>query len=159
MVSMNKLFLFLLAAGVLLTGCVSAPPANPKDTAAKTFQPPAGKAGLYISRESGVASSGILLQILVDGQVACPLPAGTYQYLPLEPGAHLVLLKIASIEKGSLIAGQFRNTSLTRLDAQVGENYYYRASLQMGWARDQLLLTSLDQAAGQKAIIASKHAP
>src|ERR1039458_4660209 len=97
-IKMKTVILIAFIAGsVLLAGCVFSPTTtNPRDSAAKQFQPPPGKASLYLIRD--LAGGGTTLQIVLDGRIAGSLPSGQYQCISVDPGEHVLTLNVASDE-------------------------------------------------------------
>jgi hypothetical protein len=150
----------LLVSAVLLAGCATPPPAsNPLDPTAKQFQPASGKAGLYLCREGGVASSEMILQAVLDGRKAGLLPTGTYQWITVDPGEHVLMINIQSGEQESLPPGQFKYAEPVTFTARAGENYFFRASLRLGWAKARLNLVPVSNEEGRKDVTASRLAP
>ena len=150
----------LVASSVLLAGCTSVPTAsNSLDLVAQKFQPEAGKASLYISREGDVGSSGTMLQMVLDGRMAGSLPTGTYQSINVDAGDHVLMLNIASGEQETMAPGRLGNESQIKFNAEPGKTYFFRASLLLGWGKARLTLMQVDSAEGQKDVTASKLAP
>ena len=149
----------LLVSAVLLAGCATTPVSNPLDPTAKKFQPAPGKASLYITREGDVGSGEMILQAVLDGRTAGLLPAGTYQWITVDPGDHALTLNIQSGEQESLPSGQFKYAVPVTFTARAGENCFFRASLRLGWAKAQLNLVPVGSQEGRKNVTASRLAP
>lgn len=85
---------------LVVSGCVSAammvsPPsvpvaAGPADAKAKRFQPPPGRASIYVMREDTFVGQALLFRVDLDGKVQGKLARGTYFLLTVPPGKHVV---------------------------------------------------------------------
>jgi len=114
--------LFLSFALLALVGCATgvrlASPAA--DAAAKTFQPPAGKANLYAARSGGSSGVNVAFKVAVDGKDVGSIGPGTFLLAALTPGHHYV-----TVSSGI-------NTARTSLDAEAGKNYFYEVTSSSG---------------------------
>jgi len=112
-------WILLLALGALL-GCVTAKLAAPdSDAAAKKFQPPEGKANLYIAW-SGSSLGETPFKIIVDGKTVGAISPGTFVLVELGPGAHTAAA--ASIDTSSKVS----------LSVEAGKNYFLEVTAKSG---------------------------
>ena len=81
----------LLSGAVLMVGCASVPMASPKeDAVAKTFQPVADKAKIYIYRPNAFVAAGLTTFLLIDGKPLGQTGPGTYHMVEVIPGSHTI---------------------------------------------------------------------
>jgi len=141
---MLRLSAFLLvAATVLVSGCASVPMADPAaDSAAKTFSPLPGKAGVYIFRNESMGAA-IKMDIFLDGKKLGESAAKTYFYVPLNPGTHEVM-------------GKAENESRVSFNAVAGRVYYIWQEVKMGMMSARNQLTQVDDAKGRAGVMESK---
>lgn len=113
----GRLFL-AFAATALLAGCAHVPLATPEaDAQAKRFQPPDGKALIYVFRDSLVAAP-TLFPVYADQERVGDLAPWTYYVLEVEPGPHLLAFPF-----------QFGAVTL-RLRVEAGRRYFVRQWLE-----------------------------
>jgi len=115
------LFLAIVAAILLVSGCASVPmaPAS-EDAALKTFAPPEeGKAGVYIYRNSFVGKA-LKKDLHLDGEFLGESANKTYFYRQVEPGEHTISTE-----------SEFGDNAFTFV-AQAGLNYFIRQYIKMG---------------------------
>ena len=112
-------WILTLALGALVS-CVTAQLATPdSDAAAKKFQPPEGKANLYVAR-SGSSFGETTFKVVVDGKTVGAVSPGTFVLVELSPGTHNVAA--ASVETSSKVS----------LNAEAGKNYFYEVTAKAG---------------------------
>lgn len=146
---MKKLTLLILMAGsVFLAGCASVPMTDvSQDSVAKTFQPEAGKAGIYLNRKGAFVGGAVLVQTVLDGRIVGSIAPNTFQLLSVAPGDHYLTT-----------SGQFENAVQAKVNAEAGKNYFFDVSLGMGFAQAHVNLKQIGEEEGKKDVIASKRA-
>ena len=113
---MKRKWLILVGLSVL-AGCMTAPVplASPDaDAASKKFQPPVGKANLYVAWSGG--PSAVHFKVAVDGKNVASIEPGTFYLETLDPGQHYL-----TVSSGL-------NTAREGLNAEAGKNYYYEVT-------------------------------
>ncbi len=75
--------------------------------------PPASMAGVFIYRNTGVMGKALVAPVWVDGQQLGDLPNGSYFYLELKPGPHVLSFRATGGEND------------LRFDAAAGRNHYF----------------------------------
>jgi hypothetical protein len=106
---------------ILLSGCAHVPVASTdKDFRAKEFQPPEGKANIYVFRLKEFFGDGILFQVAVDGSNASGIAPGTFRLFIADPG------------KRTVSVNSNENQDAVEIDAQAGRNYFVDISPKMG---------------------------
>ena len=81
---MSRLSAALLLS-LALVGCASVPMGDPKqDSAAKTFQVPADKAGIYVYRNETIGAA-VKMDVIIDGQNIGETAAKTFFYKEVVP--------------------------------------------------------------------------
>ena len=149
----------LLTSCVLWVGCASVQSSNPLDPAAKKFQPAAGKASLYINREGDMRSGATTLQILLDGRAVGLLPSDTYQWLSVDPGEHVLKIRIASGEQEEMSPGYTKTNPQVKFTVAAGENCFFRANLRFGQMKTQLNLLQISSKEGRIGVQSAIMAP
>lgn len=113
----------ILAAILALTGCVTSPPSSADaaaDAAAKKFQPPAGKANLYIARAHDNLGNALRFKLSLDGSALGTIAQGNYYLVSIEPGAHHIEVDyLLSAEKAVV-------------EAKAGKNYFFEVTATSG---------------------------
>ena len=118
-----KLSCCLLAAGILLSACASAPMASgDRDNEAKKFVPVAGTASLYVARRSEMFGMLIPFKVAVDGKDGGTLAQGAYQMFSVKPGQHRV-----EISTGL-------NSTVLNVEVSAGTNSFYSTGAKAGTA-------------------------
>jgi Protein of unknown function (DUF2846) len=106
-----------------LVGCMSAPSVpmagQAADADAKQFQPPAGKANLYIAW-SNDSSARVTLDVSVDGKLLGPIAPGMFYLATVDPGKHDVSAK------------SMTSSSNVSMNAEAGKNYFYELTASSG---------------------------
>lgn len=141
---MSKLPAALLIS-LTLVGCASVPMGDPKaDGAAKTFQVPADKAGIYVYRNESMGAA-VKMDVIIDGQNIGETAANTYFYKEVAPGKHTVTSKA-------------ENTDTVEVDLKPGTLAYIWQEVKMGvmFARTKLHLVSEQE--GKKGVLETKLA-
>jgi hypothetical protein len=141
---MIRLSAFLLVVAVaLVSGCASVPMADPAaDTAAKSFSPPPGKAGVYIFRNESMGAA-VKMDVFLDGRKLGESAAKTYFYVPVDPGSHEVM-------------GKAENESRVSFNAIAGRVYYFWQEVKMGVMLARNQLTQVDDAKGRAGVMESR---
>ena len=137
-----------LFAGVLLaSGCASVPMApQAEDVALKTFAPPpAGKAGLYIYRNSAMGQA-LKKNVYVDGEFLGETANKVYFYRVLEPGKHVVSTE-----------SEFSDNALN-FEAEADQNYYTRQYIKLGVFVGGAGIEMVSEEEGQKNVLQSRLA-
>lgn len=137
----------MLAGVVLASGCASVPMAPPaEDAALKTFAPPpAGKAGLYIYRNSAMGQA-LKKNVYVDGEFLGETANKVYFYRVLEPGKHVVSTE-----------SEFSNNALN-FEAEADQNYYTRQYIKLGVFVGGAGIEMVSEEEGKKNVLQSKLA-
>jgi hypothetical protein len=136
-------------AAALALGCASVPLAPvAQDSAAKAFQPPTGKANLYVFRPHAFKMSAVTVNVTLNGRALGLLKVGTYVHAALEPGRY-TLLSQSSKEMPVLVV------------AEPGTNYFFEqivedAAVWQSFARTTLV--KVDEAAGRAGVSANELA-
>jgi len=130
---------FLLVSSCLMVACTStATPSkqsNETQYSANTFQPPAGKAGLYIFEEGSLIRADNSHRVFLDGQALGIVSSSSFLYATLSPGPHTVTLE---------------NSKMT-INAVAGQNYFVREKTHLD-AGGQILTSTLSMETPAKAI-------
>lgn len=139
---MMLILLILIAMGI--SGCASRlglPMASPElDAKMKTFPPPeAGKSGLYIFRDSSVGFAIIDAISLDDVQIG-KVPANSFIYRDIEPGAHTLS-----------IPTEFSKYKID-LDIEPGKLCYVNYYIRMGVFRGNGALKVVEENNAKKRI-------
>lgn len=134
--SMKRSFLScstMAMAMAIAVGCQSVRIAPPKasppadaaaDEAAKRFEPPDGKASLYISRNQEAFYDGEPFMVSVDGRPVGYLAPGMFFLVPADPGPHQVSASsLAGFDKveGSMKAGKLYFYALSKSSSAEGK--------------------------------------
>ncbi len=131
----------LIVSGLILLfiGCASIPLAPKEmDLAAKRFEPPEGKANIYVTRTSGIG--GHLLHLVVDGKFIGSIAYNTYFLFEVDPGTHTVA--VLSI-----------NMEFVTLGTEAGQNYFLAVGARMGLVAGQSWIEPLDDEEGREAVL------
>jgi len=142
---MSRTFAAVALAGALavLSGCASVPMADPAaDAAAKTFTPPAGKAGVYIFRDEAMGAA-VKMDVFLDGKKLGETASKTYFYVPVNPGSHEVM-------------GKAENESKVQFNAVAGQSYYFWQEVKMGVMLARNNLSQVDAGRGKQGVMACK---
>ena len=126
--------LLAIGAVVLLATCAGVPTApDNAPGSTQTYQPPEGKANIYIVRPFSFLGAVNLAQVFVDGKLLGSIGVGTYFVVAVDPGQH------------SVVATDPQWNAKVKLTAESGKNYF--CSLAIGFSLDQL-----DEKAGEKTV-------
>jgi len=141
---MSKLLAVLLIS-LALAGCASVPMGDLKlDTAAKTFQVPADKAGIYVYRNESMGAA-VKMDVIIDGQNIGETAAKTYFYKEVDPGKHTV-------------ASKAENTDTIEIDAKQGTLAFVWQEVKMGLLFARTKLHLVDEQEGKKGVLETKLA-
>lgn len=145
---MSKVFsVAMVVCTMMLVGCASVPMTSASlDREAKTFVPEAGKANIYVVRCGGIGTA-VVVQNQLDGRVAGSLAPNTYQMMSVAPGEHVL-----STGPGA------ENVEQVKINAEAGKNYFYKASIAMGWALPRVHLKPMEEQKGRKTVTRLKRA-
>ncbi len=80
---------------------------------ASTSSPSANMAGVFIYRNTGIMGKTLVAPVWVDGQQVGDLPNGSYFYLEVKPGAHVLSFSATGDEND------------LRFEAVAGRNHYF----------------------------------
>jgi len=141
---MSRLFAALLLS-LALVGCASVPMGDPnQDAAAKTFQVPADKAGIYVYRNESIGTA-VKMDVIIDGQNIGETAARTFFYKEVAPGKHTVTSKA-------------ENTDTVEVDLKPGSLAFIWQEVKMGlmFARTKLHLVSEEE--GRKGVMETRLA-
>ncbi|WP_426788246.1 DUF2846 domain-containing protein [Xanthomonas campestris] len=137
-------FVAVLAAILLASGCASVPmaPAS-QDAEPKTFAPPpAGKAGVYMYRNSFVGQA-LKKDIYMDGKRLGESANKTYFYNQVDPGEHTVSTE-----------SEFSDNDF-KFTVQSGMNYFIRQYIKMGVLVGGANVELVSEEEGKKGVLAS----
>ena len=81
--------------------------------AASVATPPASMAGVFIYRNTGLMGKTLVAPVWVDGQLVGDLPNGSYFYLELKPGSHVLSFRPTGGEND------------LRFEAVAGRSHYF----------------------------------
>jgi hypothetical protein len=145
----GKVFAIVMAmiCCLAMAGCATVPMATPEmDAKMKAFPPPEeGKAGLYIFRDSSMATA-IVDDISLDGTVIGRLAINTFMYRNIEPGPHELS-----------IPTEFARYKID-LTAEAGKHHYVRYYMRVGLIRANGALKTVEPSEAQKRILKCKLA-
>ena len=137
-------FVAVLVAILLASGCASVPmaPAS-QDAELKTFAPPpAGKAGVYMYRNSFVGQA-LKKDIYMDGKRLGESANKTYFYNQVDPGEHTVSTE-----------SEFSDNDF-KFTVQSGMNYFIRQYIKMGVFVGGANVELVSEEEGRKGVLAS----
>lgn len=140
-------FISIVLLVVLLAGCAGVPLApDAEDAAAKTFQPPPGKANIYVYRPSAIVASLRTVQIIHQGHTVTSLANGTFAVIKRGEGKHQFAVYLGS---GALV-GQDLDTVVVEVVA--GQNYFIEVDASSSYFSPDVAIRRVDEMAGRKAI-------
>jgi hypothetical protein len=141
---MFKTVMAVLACAAFV-GCASVPMGDPRqDAAAKTFQAPKDKAGIYVYRNETMGAA-IKMDVSIGGQFVGQTGANTFLYKELAPG------KVAVVSKAE-------NTDTLEIDAKPGMLYFIWQEVKMGFLGARSKLQLVDDVQGKKGVSETKLA-
>ena len=124
----------------LLSGCASVPMASlEKDSQAKEFVVPEGKASIYLYRNE-MYGGAIAMTVTLDGKLAGRTGPETYMLWHVDPGPH----EIMSITE---------NEAKLDLDVDAGATYYVWQEVKMGMWSARSQLHEVDEATGRAGVL------
>lgn len=139
-------FMLAVIGLAVLSGCASVPMTSAAlDAEGKKFVPESGKASIYVNRAGGMGTA-VTVQTVLDGRIVGALAPNTYQLLSVTAGQHI--LSTSGLE----------NVEQVKIDAEAGNNYFYRLSLGMGWMTPRAHIKSVDEEEGRRDVLKSKRA-
>ena len=139
----NKaLFVAAVISISLLSGCASVPMASAEqDAAAKQFsQPPAGKAGLYVVRNTFVGQA-LKKTVSLDGKEIGETANKVFFYKQITPGSHTLSTE-----------SEFSDNSIT-FQADSGKNYFAEQYIKMGVFVGGAGLVMLSEEEGKRKVL------
>jgi hypothetical protein len=140
-----KSLIAVAALALSLVGCASVNMGDTKqDAALKTFAIASDKAGVYIYRNETMGAA-IKMNVELNGQTIGQTAANTYLYKEVTPGKHTFTSKA-------------ENDSSIEVDAKPGTLLYIWQEVKMGVLSARSKLQLVDQAQGQKGVLATKLA-
>jgi hypothetical protein len=140
-----KSLIAVAALTLSLVGCASVNMGDVKqDAALKTFSIASDKAGVYIYRNETIGAA-IKMTVELNGQAIGQTAANTYLYKEVTPGKHTFTSKA-------------ENDSSIEVDAKPGTLLYIWQEVKMGVLSARSKLQLVDQAQGQKGVLATKLA-
>jgi hypothetical protein len=118
----NGRWVLLLLATLVVASCATTVPlASPEsDAAAKKFEPPQGKANLFVSRSASQSGVAVAFKVAVDSKGVGSIVPGTFCLVALDPGRHDV-----TVSSGL-------NTTKASVDVDAGKNYFYEVTATSG---------------------------
>jgi hypothetical protein len=131
---------FLLIIAVTLTSCMTATAplaSKQKDSEAKSFSPPIGKANLYLLRSNTWRYAQFSFESTLDGRRLGAVVVGRYIMRSIEPGSHELEI--------------FNNTNGEALhfQANAGDLIFYELKPYAGWDKTKARLQQLDEIKGR----------
>ena len=118
-------------------GCASVPEGSPAiEKQALSFSPPAGRAGLYVTRPPR-SGWGTLIAVSLDFRELGSLPNGYYIFTTVQPGKHALSLSPWS-------------TQLVPFTAESGQNYFF--AVKLGYLGGVPVLETLPQSEGMSSV-------
>jgi len=130
--------LAVISAFAFLYGCASVNKAPAEaDTAAKTFQPKAGVAQVYVYRNETLGAA-LSMPVTVDGKLAGNTGPNSYFKFDLQPGKH----RVTSQGDGSVLD----------LDTEAGKLYFVWQEVKMGMMSGGSKLQLVDAEKGRKGV-------
>jgi hypothetical protein len=128
----------VISAFAFLAGCASVNKAPAEaDTAAKTFQPKAGVAQVYVYRNETMGAA-LSMPVTIDGKLAGSTGPNSYFKFDLAPGKH----RITSQGDGSVLD----------LDTEGGKLYFVWQEVKMGMMSGGSKLQLVDAEKGKKGV-------
>ena len=139
--------LFACCVLTSLAGCASVPLASPEaDAASKTFAPPpAGKAGLYVFRNTWVGQS-LTKSVYLDGQLIGETSNKVFLHRLVEPGQHKLSTE-----------SEFGDNDL-EWNAVAGQNHFFRQYIKMGVFVGGANVEAVGEEEGKKEVLECKLA-
>lgn len=137
---MNKV-LFSTMVAALLVGCASVK-MEPKDASERAKQfaaPSAGKAGLYVYRDSFVGKA-LKKDVWIDGKCIGESAPDVFFYTEVPPGQHTLSTE-----------SEFSPNDLAIL-VEAGKNYFYRQFIKMGLMVGGADLEAIPEEQGKAAV-------
>lgn len=135
---------------VMLAGCMTASvdlAGEAEQKAAQSFAPPSGHANLYVVRDGGYMSGGmVLFRVIIDGRDHGSLAQWTYLVMPVPPGPHNVLSSTAESQEA------------VKFDAEAGRNYFVSIKSRIGWASGRVSVSMLPEDRGREVILKARLA-
>lgn len=143
----RSMFAAVAAVALLASGCASVPMATDNRNAElQTFAaPPAGKAGLYVYRNS-VVGQGIKRAVYLDGQLLGQTANKVYFYRELEPGRHELSTQ-----------SEFGSNDVA-FNAQAGKHYFARQVIKVGLLSGRAGIEMVSEEEGRRNVLASRLA-
>lgn len=129
-----------LLISLSLVGCASVPMGDSNlDAAAKRFQVPPDKAGIFLYRNESMGAA-VKMEVIIDGQKIGETAAKTYFYKEVGPGKHTV-------------ASKAENTDTIEIDLKPGTLAFIWQEVKMGvmFARTKLHLVGEQE--GKKGVL------
>jgi len=134
-----------MTACAAFVGCASVPMGDARqDAAAKAFQAPKDKAGIYVFRNETMGAA-IKMDVSIDGQTVGQTAANTFLYKEVAPGKRTVVSKA-------------ENTDTLELDAKPGVLYFIWQEVKMGLLGARSKLQLVDEAKGKRGVAETKLA-
>ncbi len=145
-----KEILIVSGLTLLFMGCASVPMAPQDiDVAAKRFEPPAGKANIYVTRTSKIFGDPHALNLLVDGEFRGAIASNTYFLFEVDPGTHRVEVS------------NYTSSKVITLHTEAGQNYFLGVGEQTTWSftdRGFVYIQHLDDEEGREAVLGASLA-
>lgn len=137
----------VICLGFALAGCAASVPMASKsaEQASKRFQPPPGRANLYVYRPSQFKLSAVTVSVKINGQSFGLLGVGTYLYADVAPGRY-TLLSVSEEDAPVVVA------------VEPDRNYFFQQEIAFGSSAARTALVSVDEAKGREAVLGSELA-
>ncbi len=134
------------ALTVIVAGCTSATNTpNDFDESAKSFEPAAGKANIYVVRPE-IVGADVTHTILLDGSLVGQLATNSFFLLAVNPGVHV--LSISDNE------GEY--SDMVQLVAKEGLNYFLEVISAVGYP--PVTIATVDDDRGREIVMGARRA-
>lgn len=133
---------FFILGLFLISGCAATVDlAKPElDQAAKEFVPPADQASIYITRKDQFTGGAVLFQVVVDSEMQGAIAPGTYHWISVKPGPHVVT------------ATSMENQASLKVDAVAGQSYFFEVKPKVGWMAARVDIIQMPDPDGRAAV-------
>jgi hypothetical protein len=131
----------------LVAACAASVPlaSQQADLAAKRFQPPLDKAGVYVYRPDQFKLSALTLNVSIDGVLWGQTKVGSYLYAELPPGQYV-------------LSSQSEAETPVRIQVEAGRQYYFQQDIAFGSSSVRSTLLPVDEQTGRAAVMKSELA-
>lgn len=135
----SVIFVLILAAISLVSGCASVPMASPEqDARAKSFSVKPGKANIYVYRNESMGAA-VKMPVTLNGKPMGATGAKTFLLAEVPAGKHILVSKA-------------ENDYPLEVIAEPGRSYFVWQEVKMGFLQAQSQLHLTDEATGKSGV-------